>query len=373
MFRRVILFCLFFTPTLNYITYFLVIYLFLLIYESRISVKALSVLPLIVFGISIFLLRELFELELLNLKDIFRYSTVCILILSRFRVDQRDFTLILWWYVVVQFLWVSYQWLDPYSDVHKWLIGSIYSEGHYTGGIRLRYPRASGLQSNIIESGFISIITIIFLYSKNLEVNKFSRNLLILLSFLTLLGSQSKSLVILGLIIALILLFSRSKLMFSFAILLPLFYHSEIAEALRGFDQFTRLGNGMQISSFQHRINLWMLLLSATFNYESILDALIGIGSYEVLGLFEGQTLDSDLFYSLQLFGLSAIVVIMPLVLILFSRILESKLLLIKLVFIILFSSSLVLDIFWNVKLLILTIVYVQAWKRTDIFHSGQL
>lgn len=365
----------FLVPASNYMVYSGLAVLYFISNKSTFTRYTFLLILPVTYGIVLTLLAELMYGGGQGVKDMFRLMVIGMIILSRPSFSSSFFYKLIVFYSFIQLGFVLGQWIDPYATFHKYMVGWVYNEGHYLGSIRLRFPRASGIQSNIIESAFISFL-LGLLYLDRLILNKSGyiwSVLGLVLSILTIFLSQSKSIIGVTIVLLIYSLWRYNKKILMSCFVLFLVYYSDVRSQLSELDQFARLSKGIGISSFQFRINLWRDLIHLTFFSGNLIWLLFGIGSANAKSLLAGSTLDSDIFYSIQLFGLSSLVVVLPISI---SLIIRAKNVLPNHLFPFLIGATplfFVLDIFWNIKILTIVILFLTYFYEENRIYSSPL
>lgn len=352
-------------PTVSFPLYTLLITLLILTQKNikfHYKLNAVFIVFFLIISFFHFFINNYIE----DLNESLRVVFVLILVLSAIKEDSYNNILLSIRLVsILLFITVLFQWIYAYSDFWSKFIGVLYSENHYEAGLKKIAPRAMGFMSNIIEAGFLFFISIIVtlnrLSKKQNKVDLF----FLLISILGLLLTQSKTLIIIGLIsiVTYLILHWKSNKLMILTILTGIFYFRMFI--LETFSQLERLkDDGIQTSSFDARKVLWKNVVESNLYNSNWFEKIFGIGRGGFAQIYGDITLDSDFFYILNQFGLFGILIAIIFISINLYFIINLKNLYYVLFFLLCIISSLFIDLFTNVKVIFMIFITSNLFKN---------
>lgn len=262
------------------------------------------------------------------------------------------------------FLSVLFQWIYSYSDFWNKFVGILYSENHYSSGLNKLAPRAMGYMSNIIEAGFLFFSSIcVALYRLSNRQNKLDFFYLFL-SLTGLLLTQSKTLILIGIIsFVFYLIYNwKSNKLIIISVAMILFYLTDFF--LDTFSQIERLKvDGIQTSSFEARKEVWRNMIDINLYNSNFFEKLFGVGRGSFAQIYGDITPDSDFFYILNQFGLFGILLSIIFLIININIIIKSRSIYYSLFIVLSIISSFFIDLFTSVKVLFMIFIMSNYFK----------
>lgn len=359
-------------PTINYSLY-TTLASFVCLLSFKVTKKRLvNAFLAVTVPIFIILARSLSVVNTQELQEIVRILFIVFIFSFQFKswqikslIKANEIALIALFFISLM------QWINPYSNIWADLVNILYNEGHYTGGIRLQYPRATGYMSNIAESSIFFLFNTIYFFYLNHKTKSSKYLLYYYISIIGVLMTQSKtSMIILICILIFHFLFYsnfKTKIISLTLLVFPTIY---LADLIRNIDQIGRLLDvGIGTTSFSFRINSWLEIINS-YSESSTIQFLFGFGRSNIL--MPTTTLDSDFFFTLQLFGLTGIFLVIYFI---YKYILITlkfhPILRIGIMF--MFPALFLLDVIYNPKLAVIIFLFLQLFNYESLIRSDKL
>jgi len=344
-------------PTTSYQLYTILIGFYFIVDRNLIAKFSIN-LSVILFLALFTLIRFSISNYILDFNEFLRLSFF--VIITAYYPNKKSFLNFSKTFKVVTFLLfivVLLQWIFPYSDYWKELVGVFYSKNHYEAGLNKIAPRAMGFMSNIIEASFVFLGCLsLSLYHVSKDNNKIDK-FFVCISVIGLLLTQSKTLIIIGLLLLLIHFITRLKSNFIYLtiIIIGLIYFG--SDFLLLFSQLDRLAEeGLGVSSLQFRFNLWENIYNINIVNGSFIDFLFGVGRGVFDRKFSDLTFDSDFMYSLNQFGIIGVLILLLLMTFNLVAFFKTKNIHALSFIVLSILASFTIDVFTNVKVMFIIV-----------------
>lgn len=362
-------------PSLNYDIYMSFSAILLLaIFKIESKEKITNLIFLVSVMITVLMIRGVLNNDIQEIKETIKFSYITVILTGSFEKKYRKALVeVNNIFFTTLFLIIILQWVNPFSEYWKQLVGIIYSEGHYIGGIRSNFPRATGIMSNVAEASIYFCLSSINYFQKFRLSKKSIYILAYIAAVLGVILTQSKTVLLIQLLITIIHLtiFSNNWIRLLVAAILFLSM-SEIIQLLKSLDQIQRLMEvGFATSSMSFRINSWIGLINSYID-SSIIEIIFGIGRSESYDYILASTLDSDFFYTLQNFGLIGLIICFYF----FIKYLKKCYTFRKCVtysMICLIPAFFFLDVIFNPKIIIFTYLFLQLFNHENSICTHKL